>query len=156
MPLPNRIRFFTLHDIAGSLKYTSKEHLAGTTRVFVSFRTDKLPGNTKRASSSKKRDELLKAVGECRSARELLIKYPAVGIPYHSGINAYYHAKDELEERDRVRVFWFYGSAGAGKSYAARHLADTVARIHDPDYDAYRDPVYVANSTIRWFDNYEG
>lgn len=79
-----------------------------------------------------------------------------MGIPYHAGVNAYYHASEKQANRDTVHVFWFYGKAGTGKTFAAISLAAYLAEGYDPDVRSYRDPFYVANSTIRWFHNYEG
>lgn len=156
VPDPGRMRIFTLIDVHGALEYTSKDFRAGKTQVFCSFRTDQLPGSKRRAAGSQRNKELLQAIGECRSSRELLVKFPAVGIPYHAGVNAFYHARDGADPRDRVRVFWFFGKAGTGKTYAAVSLAAYLAQKFDPDVGTYRDPFYVANSTVRWFDNYEG
>lgn len=90
--MPGRMRVFGLRDIPGSLKYTSKDHLAGKTNVFVSFRTDTLVKRRSGSSRSHRSKELEDAVKECKSTAEVLTKYPGVGIPYHSGIDAYYLA----------------------------------------------------------------
>lgn len=79
-----------------------------------------------------------------------------MGIPYHAGLDAYFLAAAHEEQRDNVRVFWFFGPAGVGKSYTANQLALQLAQEHDPDVGTYRSPFYLANSTLRWFDGYEG
>lgn len=130
---PGRMRVFGLRDVPGSLKYTSKDHLEGKTNVFVSFRTDTLVKQRARSVRSQRSQELEMAVKSCKTTSEVLVKYPGVGIPYHSGIDAYYLATTRLEERGDVKVFWFYGEAGSGKTYAAIKLAEDLARRFDPE-----------------------
>lgn len=68
-----------------------------------------------------------------------------MGIPYHSGIDAYYLATTQLEARADVKVFWFYGSAGSGKTYAATKLAEDLAKRFDPEVGLYKQPFFMAN-----------
>lgn len=57
-----------------------------------------------------------------------------------------YKQLTQIKSRKHIKISWFYGPTGTGKTYTA----------HDLMQDKYGDNYWVWNGNFQWFDGYEG
>lgn len=86
--------------------------------------------------------EIGKRLREGEAIKEVAEAYPGDFIRYHRGLVAY-AALFSVPRTTKTEVYWFYGSTGSGKSYAARALAGENAFWKSMD-------------SSKWWDGYDG
>jgi len=90
-------------------------------------------------------DDVVDALEDGASSREIAQKYPAQYIKYGRGIEQLL-TKRSPAYTDQRKVWWFYGPTGSGKSHTAQLQMEKLSG---------GKPIYFRKGSSKWWNNYE-